>query len=715
MATLGKIRKHGILLVSAIAIALFLFVAGDLVKGGQSLLQKNQQNVAEIYGEPITIQDYQKMVDEFQGYYEIANGASLSGENELNQVKDEAWQTYFQNTLIKKECDLLGITVTDNEVAEIIKQGQSQLLQIPVFLNQQSGRYDYSILQSFLTDYKNLKDAGQQVPDEYEKIYKYYMFAQKQIRNQYLIQKYQALLSQAFLSNPIEAKKKFEERTNETDVLLASMPLSLVGDDKVTVTDEEIKAKYNEDIEKYQQLVETRDIKYIDVTVLASDADKKVAEENMDQIYQDLSAAQTNTAAGNICRQQTSAVLFTDILKKKDAFPQMISNILDSTAVGAVTAPKYDAVTNTYYTIKLLEKQTQADSVLFRQLAVSGADEAASTATADSIINALKSGTSFAEIAKKYNQPTDSTWVATAQFQNSNFNSDNALFIKTLYDMNPNEVKSIKLSTGYNIVLQVLEKRNPVTKYNVAAVVKQLNFSDNTYNSAYNKFSAFLAENNTAEKIEAKAEESGYNLMTYPDITNNAHNIGGVHGTRDALKWVFDDASEGSVSQLYECGENNHLLVVLVDKINKKGYRSLEKETTSIKGDLMNEKKIAQLADQLKNVKTIGEAQKLGAVVDTVSHLSFASPAFIRATTSQEALVSAVAAKTKKGAFAGPIKGQGGAYVMQVLDKTKTAEKFDAKQEEEQASQSNFRSAAQTLIQALYLQADVTDNRYKFF
>ena len=38
MATLGKIRKHGVLLVSAIAIALFLFVAGDLVKGTKNYL-----------------------------------------------------------------------------------------------------------------------------------------------------------------------------------------------------------------------------------------------------------------------------------------------------------------------------------------------------------------------------------------------------------------------------------------------------------------------------------------------------------------------------------------------------------------------------------------------------------------------------------------------------------------------------------------------------
>lgn len=715
MATLGKIRKHGVLLVAAIAIALFLFVAGDLIKGGESLFQKNQQTVAQIDGEDVSIQDFQKLFEEFQGYYEIINGSSLSGEDELNRVKDEAWQTYLQNTLIQKECDALGLTVTDNEVAEIIKNGQSQLLQVPIFMNQQTGRYDYSLVQDFLNEYKQLKESGTQMQDAYEKAYKYYMFAQKQIRNQSLAQKYQILLSKAIISNPVEAKQNFESRSNETDVILASLPTSQLSDDKVEVTDEEIKAKYNEEKEQYQQNLETRDIKYIDVAISPSDADKKAAEEEMADAYDQLTAAASNTEAGNISRLLTSQVPYTDILKKKEAFPTMIANLLDSTAVGSVSAPKYDAMTNTYYTFKVLDKQTEADSVLYRQIVVAGTDEAKTKASADSIVNAIKGGATFAEIAKKYNQKSDSTWVSTAQYQNSHLDADNALYVTTLYSMQPNEIKTIKLSNGYNFVLQVLEKRNSVQKYNVAAIVKTLNFSDATYNAAYNKFNSFLAENNTAEKIEANAEKEGYSLMPYPDLTSNQHSVAGIHSTRDALKWIFDEASEKEVSQLYECGDNNHLLVVILDKVNKKGYRSLDKVSSSIKSELTNEKKVAQLAEQLKGVKSIEDAKAKGAVIDTINHISFASPAFISATASSEPLISAAAAKAQKGAFVGPIKGEGGAYVMQVVDKTKTADKFDAKQEETQVSQTHLRVAFQTLFNVLYLQANVTDNRYKFF
>lgn len=715
MAVLGKIRKHGVLLVTVIAIALFLFVAGDFVKGGQSLFQQSQQVVAQIDGKDINIQDYQKMVDELQNYYEITGQQQTSGEDELNRVRDEAWQTLIQNTLIKKQCDLLGLTVTPSEIEEIIQNGQSPMLNVPLFANPQTGRYDYSQLRSFLDEYKQLKDAGTQMPDQYEKVFKYYTFVRKQIQNQYLTQKYQVLLSKALISNPVEAKMNFDSRAAETSVILAAMPASMIEDDKVEVTDAEVKAKYDEDKKKYEQIIETRDIQYIDVAVVPSESDRQEAEATMEEAYNQLAAAATNTAAGNVCRQNTSLVLYTDILKKKEAYPTMIANQLDSMAVGQTSKPEYDAMTNTYYTLRLLDKKTEADSVLYRSLGVPADDEAQSLAKADSIVGAIKAGATFAEIAKLYNQTSDSTWIATAEYQNSTLDADNTLIVSTLYSMAPGEVKRIKLTNGYNIVLQVLDKRNPVEKYNVASIVKTLNFSDQTYNNAFGKFSSFLAANNTSEKIIANAEKEGYSLLTYPDVVASQHNIAGIHNTHDAVKWLFDDAKPGNVSQLYECGDNNHLLVVLLDQVNKKGYRSLAKLQGELKAQIMNEKKVAQLAQQLEGIKTISEAQAQGAQVDTVNHITFDSPTFVKANVSYEPLISAAATRAQQGQVVGPIKGEGGAYMLQVLSKGQTADKYDEKAEQQQQSQINLRTAASNLINTLYLQAKVVDRRYKFF
>ena len=716
MAALQKIRSKGVLLVSIIALALFFFVAGDLFRGLESIFQHSNQQVGEVDGKSVSIQDYQKMIDDLQTYYEIVQQKSSFSEDELNRIKDEAWQTHVQSQLIQKQCDELGLAVSDEEISEVVRSGYNQMLQVPVFMNQQTGRYDYSTVNTFLTEYKKLKDSGSQIPELYEKIYKYYLFAQRQIRDQLLTQKYQVLLSNCFLSNPVEAKQSFEGRASEADLLLAAIPASSVKDDAVTVSDDELKAKYNEEKEKYQQTVETRDIKVIDIQVVASEADKQAAEADLAEAAAKLAAATTNTAAGNAVRQAASLIPYSDVYKTKDAFPNMITANLDSTAVGTVTKPAFDFMTNTYYAYKVLGKTTQPDSVLFRQIGVIGKDEADIASKADSIMTALSNGADFKEIAKKYNQVGDSAWMTSAQFENAALDADNTLYINTLYGMSANETKKLSLENGATLILQVLQTANPVTKYNVAAVVKELRFSDDTYSKEYNKFSSFVAENTTLEQVEANALKNGYNVRPIEDITTSAHGIAGIRATRDALKWVFDDAKVGDISQLYECGSNDHLLLVALTGINKVGYRSMDKVKDLLTNEIKQDKKVAQLYETAKNVKNIQEAKKMpNAVVDTIKHVTFSAPSFIPSTGSSEPLIGAVAAKTAKGAFATPVKGNNGVYLFQVLNKTQTSEKLDEKSEQKSLASTNFRIATNAILNTLYLKANVKDNRYKFF
>ena len=715
MAALQSIRNRGVLLVTAIAVALFLFVVGDALRGGESFFNQAKMNVGEINGEKVSIQDYQQLVEDFTTYYEVQQNKSGFTEDENNRIKDEAWQTYIQNQLIGAECEKLGIAVSDDEVAEVIQSGNTPMLNIAAFANQQTGRYDYAGLQSFLTEYKKAKDAGQQLPDTYEKLYKYYIFAQKQIRSQLLTQKYQVLLSSCFLSNPVEAQAAFDSRANESDILLASVPFTVVDDKDVEVKESDIKAKYEADKEQYRQYVETRDAKIVDVQVQPSVADKAATEKDMDEIYAKLSEAATNDMAGNVVRQNSSMMPYVNILKTKDAFPPLISGLLDSTSVGTTTKPVYDAAQNVYYTLKVLEKATRPDSVLFRQLGVVGKDAADVEKKADSIMNALAGGASFKAIAKKYNQQGDSAWIASSQYQNAQLDADNALFVTTLEGMAAGQTKKLKLEGG-TVILQVLETRNPVVKYNVAAVVKELKFSDDTYSAEYNKFSSFIAANPTFEQIEANAEKNGYMVRPVSDLTNSTHNIAGIRNTRDALKWLFDEAKEGEVSQLYECGNNDHLMIVSLAAVNKEGYRAFDKMKDMIAEDVKAEKKAEKLLADLQSVTSWDKAKaSKGAICDTLRHVSFTSPSFVSATNSSEPVVSALAAKTAKGTFAGPVKGNGGVYMLQVLDKSKTAEKFDAKQEQQNLAMQNFRKAMNAVIQTLYMNAGVKDQRYKFF
>lgn len=713
MAALQKIRSHGAWLVGSIAVALGLFVIGDGIRGGESFLNQSKQQVGEVNGETMSIQDYQALTKSVQNYYEIATQKTSFSEEEINQINDEAWQTHVQNKLIEKECKALGLAVSDEEVATAIKLGQSQMLQVPYFMNQQTQRYDYAQVNQLLTAYKQAKEAGQ-VPDALQKLYDYYMFAQKSIRSQLLMQKYQVLLSNLFMSNPVEAKLSFDSRSTQSDVLLASVPFTAIDDKEVTVSDADIKAKYNEEKEKFALDEETRDLKVIDFTVTASAADRAEAEKDINEVAAQLNEASTAKAIKSIVRDNASALAYTPVFKTKDAFQlPVVTALLDSMAVGSTSKPAYDAASNSYYTVKLIDRAQKADSICYRQIGVAGKDEKEAATKADSIMNALNGGASFKEIAKKYAQTGDSVWVTTSQFANANLDEDYVNIFNAVYSASAGQTLKVKLSNGNVLIVKIDQTKDVKTMYNAAAIVKSLDFSNDTFNDEYNKLSSFIAKNNTIEKMEAEAPKANY-VVRPMTVRSNVHTIAGIRGTHEALKWAFDTAKKGDISELYESTDRSHILVVAVAGINEKGYLSQDNEQvkTYLESIIKNEKKAEKILAKATDFASVSSYKD--AKVDTVKNITFSAPAFVSSTSASEPIVSAVAAKTAKGQASKAVKGNAGVYALKVLDKKPSAEKFDAKTEQSQLSMQNLRAATSNLIYVLLQNANVVDNRYKF-
>jgi peptidyl-prolyl cis-trans isomerase D len=198
-------------------------------------------------------------------------------------------------------------------------------------------------------------------------------------------------------------------------------------------------------------------------------------------------------------------------------------------------------------------------------------------------------------------------------------------------------------------------------------------------------------------------------------MTNAEHFVADLRGTREAMKWIFD-AKEGEVSPLYECGNNDNLLVVALTKVHPVGYRAIEALKDEIKQEVLRDKKFEQLQSKLAGVKAIADAQKVGAKVDTVKQITFSAPVFVQATGSSEPALAGAVAVTAQGQFSkAPVKGNGGAYVFQVLKKAAREEaKFDVKQQEQQLTRQAMQAAGR-FMQELYEKANVVDNRYLFF
>lgn len=715
MAALGKIRSKGGILVGAIGLALFAFLAGDAARSCDGIKGEARQQIGEILGKKISVQDYQKLIDEYQSAIKFTMQRDNLTDQEVNQVNDQVWQQLVSNRVIEADAEKVGLTVTEKEIQNVLNEGTNPMLVQTPFVNQQTGRFDVNALKQFLDSYNKAKAAKSPQVEQMQAIYDYWLFVEKNLRAQLLGQKYQALLASCVLSNKAEAKMAFKDNNEESQIQLASLAYSTVKDADVKVTDDDLKAKYAELKPAFRQNVETRDIKFVDFQIKASAADRSQVVKEMNDFQKQLASAADPAA---VVSKSGSEIPYLGLPVSNKAYQQYpdIASKIDSLSVGT-TGVVENAQDNTLNIIRVLSKAQLADSIQFRQINIAAATPDEARAKADSIQKALAGGADFDALAKRYGQTGEKVWFTGQQYEMApSMNQDNRTFVNALLNGEVNATQNLALTQG-NIILQVLDKKAFTTKTTAAVIKKVVDFSKATRSNAYNKFSEFVAKSSTVADLEKNAPKSGYQVQSLNDISTAEHYVGGIPGTRDALKWLFE-AKQGEVSPLYECGNNDHLLVIALTAVHPQGYRSWDDAQVKeiLKREVIKDKKAEKLMAKLKGVNSIAAAQAKGAKVSSVNQITFAAPAFVQATGSVEPALSGAVAGTAAGKFSkAPVKGNAGVYVFQVVKKSMRAgSKYDETLVMQQAAQANMQLVG-NFMQDLILKAKVVDNRYLFF
>ena len=152
MAAIGKIRSWGPVLATVIGLALFAFIAEEMFRSCEATSNEKRQQVGEVLGKKISVQEFQEMVDEYQSVIKMTQGRDNLSEEEMNQVKDQVWQQFVNNTILEEETKKLGLTVTDEELQNILKAGTNQMLMQTPFINQQTGRFDINAYKQFMNN-----------------------------------------------------------------------------------------------------------------------------------------------------------------------------------------------------------------------------------------------------------------------------------------------------------------------------------------------------------------------------------------------------------------------------------------------------------------------------------------------------------------------------------------------------------------------------------
>ncbi|MDR2119206.1 MAG: SurA N-terminal domain-containing protein [Tannerellaceae bacterium] len=714
MATLEKIRNKAGLLVIVVGLALFAFIIGDFLNSGSTYFKQNQQKVAEINGKSVDIQEYQKRIEEMTEIVKMQTGSANLSEEYTVQIRQSVFDALVQETVLNEEMEQLGMSVTPEELFDMV-QGEnisSLLLQNQMFHNPETGTFDKTFFLNFLKqiDDENIANAPAEYRAQLMQYRNLWLFWEKNIKTQRMEQKYTTLLTKAIAANALEAKETFNASTESADIAYTMQSYATIPDSIINVSKSEVEKLYNQRKEQFKQ-PETKIIKYIVVDIVPSQEDFDRISAQMEQLKSELATSEDVRDLVN----DNSEIPYINAFFSESALDPEMKQFVATAAVGDIYGPVFESSSNKYKMFKLVDKTVAPDSVKVSHIMLANSN-GTETALADSLMDVLKKGGDFAELAASHSVDQSSAanggeigWLTEAVAVNALTEE----FKNTIFSAPLNNVILFK-SLQATHLLKVTERTSNVDKYKIADVDITVSPSSKTYSNLYNALSQYISNNQDIDKMDATAQEAGYNLLTNVSVTASDQMLGSIPQSRPVVRWAFEH-SKGDISEIFDCNSKYFVVAAHLGTL-REGYRSLASVETSLKSEIIAQKKGEKIAEDLKakNLTSLEAcAQAMNASIDSVKFISFNTSRITGI--GLEPRLNAMISLTDVNRLSPPVIGNNGVYVFQVTNKEQNSREYNEADEIRSIEAMYAYRYGYQAIRSLIDRAKITDNRIRFY
>ena len=617
MAVIGRIRKHSVILLTIVALALLAFIVGDLKKPGNKIYS----NFISIGKTKISYLEYDEKYNHYHDLIRQQNGGNLSHEEEY-QLRDNVYNELVDSVTLYEQMRALGITVTADEIRDLVA-GENPNMYARRFFSDANGNYSSQLAQGFL-DNMSQYDSN---------IVKAYMDLERYIEKEALNSKYFNLLTKGAYTPKALVDMSIDEEQTSSELLLVQLPYASVSDDKAEVSDKEMRQWYDENKYRFEQDEEWRNLEYVMFPIEPSAADLTTIENEFRAQFEEFKTAES--PRNFISRMVDSR--YDSSYYKQGVLPAGLDSLVFRMPVGSFVEPFVDA--DYWYFAKLLNAKIRPDSINVSFIFVSKygmqnaqRKEAESAKIADSAYRELMAGADFYEVATRRSdilmaQMPDSGRVWMMDGSVERFFIDGSpiqMFFDTLYTRTPGSVVRVEYPVG-TYIFRVNASTPFSPKVQLAIGRKQISASSETIDNIESAANNFANGTTTYEQFDRKVTSEKLNRRSFERASATCYTVPGLDpsSSREVVRWAYDkDTRKGDVSNVFSF-ENSFVVVTLKD-IYPKGYASYDMVKPYVETMARRDKKAAillkSLEDEMAKTSDLSKiASKFEVEVDTVS------------------------------------------------------------------------------------------------
>ena len=695
MGMMTKIRENTKYVLYFLVVAFgILFMLQDA--GTFDFIGTNaSRNIVVVDGDPVTYEQFRNILDNQVQAYQSQTGESMS-QQAMDNAREVVYNQIIDGLLIEHEMDRLGITVTDEELVDLVLGDDPHPMVVSTFSNAEGG-LDRNLLQSFVDD----PTASSQ-----------WSLLEAQLRDTRRREKLQNLMEATVRVSDQDVEEEYRKRNLSVDARFVALRYALVSDDSIQFSDADLRAYYNDNREDFKR-EKAYTLRYVSIPKQPSAQDTLTLLDELNDLKPRFAESEDDSLF--LARFASARPYASTFFLADDLDYELGNAVFEDLQPGSIIGPTI--IGDEVRLIKIQEIREASETllrgrhILFRASPDDEEAKAEARREAQEVKQRIEAGEDFATLARLFSSDNsnaarggDLGWFGRGrmveEFENAAFNARVGRV-----------VGPVETQFGYHLI-EITDRTDQEVR--LADYAQPIEPSVATLNDISEKLDDLEYYASESDDFDGEASRLNLNVQQV-QVQDGQSFISGIGNSRQLVNFM-ESSGEEAISPVIEL--DNLFIVAQLAEILPEGFRSFEEVQTEIEPRAKLEKKKeyqrARMEKALANSGFDGLAQALGVSERTATGITSSTRSV--ADLGNDPVFKGTVLSMNEGQTSGIVEGVNAVFVALATKVNEPAPITDADRNQLRTQLANQLKAQATRewLATLRDQADIEDNR-RFF